>query len=489
MKFIYKEIGLISILFIVASCSFSKKQTMNKAEANDSCKIEVVVLDPGHFHASLLQKDALAVINDTIRIYAPEGIGVNQYLESIDSYNHRTESPTTWKKQVYTGEDYLQKMLSDHKGDVVILAGNNQKKTRYIIESIKAGYNVLADKPLAINSQDFQLLTEAYQLAQQKGLLLYDLMTERYDILNIIEKELLHQTELFGELQKGSPDNPSVIMESVHHFFKKVSGKPLVRPAWYYDIAQQGEGIADVTTHLIDLINWQCFPDEAIHYQSDVKVLSAKHWPTPITLAEFSQSTQTDSFPIYLKQYIKNDVLKVMANGSLNYTVKGICMGMKVTWNYMPPVHGGDTFTSIKKGSKATLKIVQNEKNGFVKELYIQKKPNIDSHTFETQLQKTIEQLQESYPFLSVKNKSNGIYLIDIPQEYRLGHEEHFSKVAKAFLHYIRNKNIPEWENANDHQGRRRGNAEYFGFCRICRACSAADGFYEKAGYGKSGCA
>lgn len=352
MKFIYKGIGLISILFIVASCSFSKKQTMNKAEANDSCKIEVVVLDPGHFHASLLQKDALAVINDTIRIYAPEGIGVNQYLESIDSYNHRPKSPTTWKKQVYTGEDYLQKMLSDHKGDVVILAGNNQKKTRYIIESIKAGYNVLADKPLAINSQDFQLLTEAYQLAQQKGLLLYDLMTERYDILNIIEKELLHQTELFGELQKGSPDNPSVIMESVHHFFKKVSGKPLVRPAWYYDIAQQGEGIADVTTHLIDLINWQCFPDEAIHYQSDVKVLSAKHWPTPITLAEFSQSTQTDSFPIYLNQYIKNDVLEVMANGSLNYTVKGIYMGMKVTWNYMPPVHGGDTFTSIKKGSK-----------------------------------------------------------------------------------------------------------------------------------------
>ena len=70
MKFIYKGIGLISILFIVASCSFSKKQTMNKAEANDSCKIEVVVLDPGHFHASLLQKDALAVINDTIRITA-----------------------------------------------------------------------------------------------------------------------------------------------------------------------------------------------------------------------------------------------------------------------------------------------------------------------------------------------------------------------------------------------------------------------------------
>ena len=328
-------------------------------------------------------------------------------------------------------------------------AGNNQKKTRYIMESIKAGYHVLADKPLAINPQDFKLLTEAYQLAKEKNLLLYDLMTERYDILNIIEKELLHQTELFGDLQKGSPDNPSVIMESVHHFFKTVSGKPLIRPAWSYDVEQQGEGIADVTTHLIDLINWQCFPDKTIHYQSDVTVNAAKHWATPITLAEFSQSTQVDSFPAYLNRYIKNDVLEVMANGSLNYTVKGICIGMKVTWNYTPPTNGGDTFTSIKKGSKATLKIVQDEKNGFVKELYIQKEPDIDNRTFEAQLQKTVEQLQITYPFLSVKNKKNGTYLIDIPQEKRLGHEEHFSKVAKAFLHYVHNQDMPEWENEN----------------------------------------
>lgn len=106
------------------------------------------------------------------------------------------------EKQVYTGDDYLQKMLADHKGNIAVLAGNNQKKTRYIMESIKAGYHVLADKPLAINPQDFKLLTEAYQLAKEKNLLLYDLMTERYDILNIIEKELLHQTELFGDLQK-----------------------------------------------------------------------------------------------------------------------------------------------------------------------------------------------------------------------------------------------------------------------------------------------
>lgn len=109
MKFIYKGIGLISILFIVSSCSFSKKQIMNKAEANDSCKIEVVVLDPGHFHASLLQKETLTDVSDTIRIYAPEGTGVNQYQESIDSYNQRAESPTTWKNK------YIPEMIISRK--------------------------------------------------------------------------------------------------------------------------------------------------------------------------------------------------------------------------------------------------------------------------------------------------------------------------------------------------------------------------------------
>lgn len=62
---------------------------------------------------------------------------------------------------------------------------------------------MLSDKPLAINKKDFDLLIQAYQLAKERKLLLYDLMTERYDILNIIEKALLNNPDLFGELQKG----------------------------------------------------------------------------------------------------------------------------------------------------------------------------------------------------------------------------------------------------------------------------------------------
>ena len=142
-------------------------------------------------------------------------------------------------------------------------------------------------------------------------------------------------------------------------------------------------------------------------------------------------------------------MLEVLANGSLNYSVKGIHIGMKVIWNYTPPSDGGDTFTSLKKGSKATLKTIQDKESGFVKQLYIQKAAESDHSEFESQLQKAIKQLQATYPFLSVKKKNEGLYLIDIPQADRLGHEAHFSKVAEAFLGYLHDKNMPEWENEN----------------------------------------
>ena len=438
----------MAALLVGASCN-TKQEKAAEGFTGAPGEVKLITLDPGHFHAALVQKVSYPQVSKDVYVYAPTGFDVDEHLKRIQGFNTRAENPTAWNEIVYTGDDYLEKMLAEKKGNVMIQAGNNGKKTEYIKKTLEAGINVLSDKPLAINKKDFDLLIQAYQLAKERKLLLYDLMTERYDILNIIEKSLLNNPDLFGELQKGSLNDPSVSMESVHHFFKNVSGKPLIRPVWYYDTEQQGEGIADVTTHLIDLVNWQCFPNETIRYQSDVEVLKARHWPTRITLPEFSQSTQADTFPAFLNKYINNNVLEVLANGSLNYTVKGIHIGMKVIWNYTPPSDGGDTFTSLKKGSKATLKTIQDKESGFVKQLYIQKAAESDHSEFESQLQKAIKQLQATYPFLSVKKMNEGLYLIDIPQADRLGHEAHFSKVAEAFLGYLHDKNMPEWENEN----------------------------------------
>lgn len=82
----------------------------------------------------------------------------------------------------------------------------------------------------------------------------------------------------------GSPNDPAVVMENLHHFYKEVSGVPLVQPAWFYDIEQQGEAIADIATHLVDLVQWQCFPDEVLDPTRDVILTAATHWQTEMTL-------------------------------------------------------------------------------------------------------------------------------------------------------------------------------------------------------------
>jgi hypothetical protein len=133
-------------------------------------------------------------------------------------------------------------------------------------------------------------------LTKQNGVLLYDIMTERHEITTILQKKLANTPEVFGQLQKGTADNPAVTKESVHHFFKYVAGNPIKRPGWFFDTQQQGEGLIDVTTHLVDLIQWECFPEQIIDYKKDIEMIRAKRWTTPVTQGQFKEVTQIDNF-------------------------------------------------------------------------------------------------------------------------------------------------------------------------------------------------
>ena len=60
-----------------------------------SCHERPVVLnvvDPGHFHASLLQKSRLEGVDEKVRVYAPEGEELEQYLkEHEDEYEREDD--------------------------------------------------------------------------------------------------------------------------------------------------------------------------------------------------------------------------------------------------------------------------------------------------------------------------------------------------------------------------------------------------------------
>ena len=65
----------------------------------------------------------------------------------------RAENPTRWKEEVYTGNDFFEKMLAEKKGNVVVLSGNNQKKTEYILKSLENGFNVLPINPWSLTAR------------------------------------------------------------------------------------------------------------------------------------------------------------------------------------------------------------------------------------------------------------------------------------------------------------------------------------------------
>ena len=250
-------------------------------------EVRLLTLDPGHFHASLVQKASYPQVNPTVHVYAPAGPDVQLHLKRVEGFNTRAENPTKWNEVVYTGDDFLQRMVSEKKGNVVVISGNNLKKTEYIARSIEAGFNVLADKPMAITPAAFDVLKGAFETGAKKKLLLYDIMTERSEISAILQRDLAHMPEIFGKLEKGTPEKPGIEMESIHYFFKEVAGKVLTRPPWFYDVRQQGEAIPDVGTHLVDLAQWQCFPNVTLDWKKDIKVLSSKRWPTKMTLEQF----------------------------------------------------------------------------------------------------------------------------------------------------------------------------------------------------------
>ena len=432
----------LGLIFLISCQSLPESQLVQPRG-----DIKFMTVDPGHFHSALVQKNGYEGVDNTAEVFALDGKDLELHLEKIAQFNSRTENPTAWDLKVYRGEDYFEKMLKSGNGNTVVLAGNNQKKTDYILSSVKNGLNVYSDKPMAIDAEGFEKLKSAFQIANEKNLLLYDIMTERFEITTILQKELSQIPEVFGELEKGTLDNPSVTKESVHHFYKYVAGKPLVRPRWFFDVKQEGEGLVDVMTHLVDLVQWECYPEQIIDHKEDIKILSAKRWPTVLSLEEFQKVTQSNGFPEYFDNWLSNDsTLEVFCNGEIIYELKGVTAKTSVTWAYQAPPGTGDTHYSIMRGSKASLEIRQGKEQDFTPTLYILSSSNDENYK---EIVTTYFQLiQEKYPEVALKEIVGGWEVI-IPQSYRIGHEAHFTQVTQKFIEYYKNGNMPEWEVPN----------------------------------------
>lgn len=410
--------------------------------------VRLMTLDPGHFHAALIHKEMYPQVSPVIDIYAPLGFDLTEHLGRLSGFNSRPENPTSWRAEVHTGPDYFERMLSEHPGNAVVIAGRNRKKIDYIQGSVEHGLNVLADKPWIVRSEDLPRLEQALATASSKGLVAYDIMTERYEITNMLQRELVNDPAVYGKQVAGTAAEPGVYMRSVHYILKTVAGAALLRPVWFFDPAEQGEALADVGTHLVDLSLWTLFPDQPLDYRSDVQVLAARRWPTVLSPEQFRRVTNTPAIPASLAALTRNGSLECACNTQVDYTVRGVNVKLDVQWDTAAADHG-DTQYAVYRGDRARVEVRQGAEERWVPQTYVV--PNTPARKAEVlaAVQARVRALQDRWPGIGVEDRGD-VILLTIPDRYRVGHEYHFSQVASRFLEYLKDPGtIPAWERPN----------------------------------------
>jgi predicted dehydrogenase len=433
---------------IAAAVMVAAARLAAQDRSRGTADVRLMTLDPGHFHAALIQKEMYPGVAARVDVYAPEGWDLTEHLKRVTAFNNRTDRPTSWQTELHTGPDFFERMLREHPGNVVILSGKNRGKIERIAASVDAGLHVLGDKPWILKSEDLPKLEKVLGDADRKGMVAYDIMTERFEIATILQRALVNDAAVFGQIVNGSADEPGVYMESVHHLMKVVAGAPNIRPAWFFDTTEQGEGLNDIGTHLVDLVQWTLFPDQKID-RGDISVLAAQRWPTMIPEPDFQRVTGTSGFPASLASAVKGGTLEYFANTLVSYTLRKVHAKLNVIWDWEAPPGGGDTHYAVYRGSRSRIEVRQTRADGFVTELYVVPNSPGDKAQVLKALQSKVAALQTHFPGVAVDDRGVEIHL-SIPKALRTDHEAHFAQVATNFLQYLRTrKTLPDWERPN----------------------------------------
>src|SRR5262245_53491295 len=148
-------------------------------------------LVPEHFHAALTLRERHPLVSDQITVYASDEAEVREFLDLVARFNARPERATSWKPDVRVGGDPLGRLIAERPGDLVIVAGRNDRKLVWIRRLHDAGLPVLADKPWMAGGASLDDLVQA--LAGPP--LAMEMMTGRHEISRAVEQMLVAAPE------------------------------------------------------------------------------------------------------------------------------------------------------------------------------------------------------------------------------------------------------------------------------------------------------
>src|SRR5262245_3350751 len=115
-------IAALTVCAVMAAAETGFQARDHEQEKRSMPDVRLMTLDPGHFHAALIQKEMYPGVAERVDVYAPPGPDLEAHLGRVAAYNKRADRPTTWKLEVHSGADYFERMLKERPGNVVVLS-------------------------------------------------------------------------------------------------------------------------------------------------------------------------------------------------------------------------------------------------------------------------------------------------------------------------------------------------------------------------------
>jgi len=394
--------------------------------------VTLVFLDPGHFHAALTLRERHPGVGDEIVVYAPaarddarRGREVTEFLALLDAFNRRPQRPTRWRAEVRAGDDPLGRLLGERPGDVVILAGKNDRKMALIRRLHDAGFHVLADKPW---------ITTAPAVGDVRHVLgggarVMEMMTGRHAPTARVAERLVGEPEIFGEFQ-ADDGGPAIRLASAHHLEKRVNGAPLRRPPWFFDVRVQGDGLADIPTHLVDQAQ-QFLRAHGAAGGRDAELLTARRWSTPVPRALFARVTGLADFPAELAGAVDGDTLAYAGNAEMSFRLRGVGVHLTTRWDLTEAAGAGDAHVTTVSGTVSRLRVEQGPETGYRRRLFVE--PRAGGTRLAAALGRAVAAWQPEHPGLRVVAAPGG-FEIEVPSGPGTAHESQFPLVLDEFL-------------------------------------------------------
>lgn len=390
----------------------------------------LMILDPGHFHAAMPLRVSNPDLARDVHVFAPAGPGLDRFLAQVDKFNRRSDAPTDWHLIVRTSADPLADLLARRPGDVAILAGRNQGKLARIAALVRSDIHVLADKPWVVEPEDAAYLESIVDARVHAA----DLMTERYEPGSMLFAALAMEASVVGTADASR--GPVIEKETIHHLAKEVDGVPLVRPEWYFDTSIQGEGLVDVSTHLVDQILLIAGAKNAPLTDAEVTLLGARRWKTDVPEVDFRSITGASAFPASFASRIGPGGLELQSNGQLDFLCRGLHARVRVEWRLRCGDDAGDRHCSRFHGERADIILEGTGSGGS----HLRVIPRRDAAS----VRRALESWAAARTGLSIEDRGDG--LIAKPDRWS-AHHEHFELVLAGFLRGL-NAPQPQWERA-----------------------------------------